>query len=85
MFLMEMKKKNYLEKIRCHLKFDNMFIVPRRHQSGGLALLWMNDLDLHIKTFSPHHIDTVVNPRINDTWRFTGFYGAPEVANWGDY
>ena len=77
-FLMETKKKNsYMEKIRCHMKFDNMFLVPRRHFSGGLALFWSNDLDLHIRTFSPHHIDAVVNPRVDDAWRFTGFYRAP--------
>ena len=60
------------------------FIVPRRHQSGSLALLWMNELDLHIRTFSPHHIDAVVSPGIDNAWRFTGFYGAPEVANQED-
>ena len=66
-FLMETKKKNsYMEKIRCRLKFDNMFLVPRRNLSGGLALFWMNDLDLHIRTFSSHHIDVVVNPRVDD-------------------
>ncbi|KAL4626410.1 hypothetical protein ACB092_05G094200 [Castanea dentata] len=70
-----------MEKIRCHLKFDNMFVVPQRHLSAGLALLWMNELDLHIRTFSPYHIDTVVNPRIDDAWRFTGFYGALETIN----
>ena len=81
-FLMETKKKNsYMEKIRCHLKFDNMFLVPRRHFSGGLALFWSNDLDLHIRTFSSHHIDAVVNPRIDDAWQFTGFYRAPKIAN----
>ena len=81
-FLMETeKKKSYLEKLRCRLKFDNLFIVPQRNLSGSLALLWSNDLDLHIHTFSPHHIEAVVNPRIDDAWRFTGFYGAPEVAN----
>ena len=81
-FLMETKKKNsYMEKIRCHLKFDNMFLVPRRHFSGGLALFWSNDLDLHIHTFSPHHIDAVVNPRVDDAWRFMGFYRAPKIAN----
>ena len=41
----------------------------------------MNDLNLHIWTFSPHHIDAVVNLGIDDTWRFMGFYGAPKVAN----
>lgn len=66
-FLMETKKKNsYIEKIRCRLKFENMFLVPRRHLSGGLALFWRNELDLHICTFSPHHIDVVVNPRVDD-------------------
>ena len=67
-FLMETKKKKlYLERLRCRLKFDNLFIVPRKNLSGGLALLWMNDIDLHIRTFSPRHIDAVVNPRIDDT------------------
>ena len=82
LFLMETKrKKSYLECLRCRLGYDNLFIVPRRNLSGGLALLWMNEIDLHIWTFSPHHIDAVVNPRIDDAWRFTGFYGVPEVAN----
>ncbi|XP_075633927.1 uncharacterized protein LOC142606466 [Castanea sativa] len=44
----------------------------------------MNDLDFHIRTFSPQHIDAVVDPGIDDAWRFTGFYGALEVANWKD-
>lgn len=81
-FLMETKNKNlYMEKIRCCLKFDNMFLVPRRNLSGGLALFWMNDLDLQIRTFSPHHIDVVVNPRVDDAWQFSGFYEAPETVN----
>ena len=79
---METKKKNaYLERIQCRLGFDNLFIVPRRNLSGGLALFWMNELDLHIRTFSPCHIDAMVNPRVDDAWRFMGFYRAPEVAN----
>ena len=40
----------------------------------------MNDLDLHVRTFSPRHINVVVNPGIDDAWHFTGFYEAPEVA-----
>ena len=58
-----------------------MFLVLRRNFSGGLALFWSNDLDLHIRTFSPHHIDAVVNPRVDDAWWFTGFYGASKTAN----
>ena len=81
-FLMETRKKaSYLEKLRCRLKFDNLFVVQRKNRGGGLALLWMNDLNLHIRTFSPRHIDAVINPEIDDAWRFMGFYRAPEVAN----
>ena len=66
-FFMEMKKKkSYLDRLRRRLRFDNLFIVSRRNLIGALALLWMNNLDLHIQTFSPHHIDAVVNPRIDD-------------------
>ena len=83
--LMENKTKaSYLEKLRCKPKFDNQFMVPRKNRGGGLALLWMNDLKLHIRTFSPRHIDVVINPGIDDAWRFTGFYGVPKVANWED-
>ena len=41
----------------------------------------MNDLDLHIRSFSLHHINAIVNPGIDDAWCFMGFYRAPEVAN----
>ena len=33
------KKRSYLERLWCYLNFDNMFIVPRKNRSGGLALL----------------------------------------------
>ena len=79
---METKKKNsYLEKLRCKLKFDNLLIMPRRNRGGGLALLWMDDMNLHIQTFLPRHIDAVINLGIDDAWRFKGFNRAPEVAN----
>lgn len=75
------KKKSFLERLRCRLKFENTFIVLRRNLVGGLALLWKNDLNLHVRTFSPRHIDTVVNLRIDDAWCFMGFFRALEVAN----
>ena len=81
-FLMEtQKKRSYLERLRCCLNFDNIFIVPQKNRSGGLALQWMNEINLHIRTYSLHHINVVVNPRVDDAWHFTGFYGALEAAN----
>ena len=58
-------KASYLEILRCKLKFDHLFVVPRKNRGGGLALLWMNDLNLHIRTFLPKHIDAI-NLGIND-------------------
>ena len=78
------KKKSHLEWVCCRLKFNNLFIVPRKNLGGGLAFLWMNDLNVHIQTFSSRHIDAVVNLGINDAWRFMGFYEAPELANQED-
>lgn len=63
------------------LEVQQPFHCAKDKSEGGLALLWMNSLDLHIQTFSPRHIDAVVNSRIDDAWRFTGFYKAPKVAN----
>lgn len=73
-FLMETRKKDsYLERLRCRLKYDNLLIVLRKNLGNGLALLWNNDLHLHVRTFSPRHIDAVVNPGIDDAWCLTGF------------
>ena len=81
-FLMETKKKKaYLERLRCRLEFDKMFIVPRKNLSGGLALFWMKELDLHISIFLPRCIDAVVNLRICDAWHFTDFSRALEIVN----
>jgi len=32
-------------------------------------------LDFLVNTFSPNHIDVIVNKEKEDEWRFMGFYG----------
>ncbi|KAL0431154.1 UNVERIFIED_CONTAM: hypothetical protein Sradi_0741400 [Sesamum radiatum] len=49
-------------------------------KSGGFMLLWRKDLNVTLQSFSPHHIDITVAEVGNDSWRFTKFYGHPEVA-----
>uniref|UniRef100_A0A2N9FFZ2 Reverse transcriptase domain-containing protein n=1 Tax=Fagus sylvatica TaxID=28930 RepID=A0A2N9FFZ2_FAGSY len=68
-----------LEKLRCQLQFDSKFIVNRRNKGGGLCLFWKKDVKLSVQSFSHSHIDALVNDNQPDTWRFTGFYGAPET------
>ena len=81
-FLMETRsKESFLKNLRSKLELDNVHIVPRLNIGGGLALYWKKGIDLHVLDSSPSHIDAVINPGVDDTWRFTGFYGNPVTAN----
>uniref|UniRef100_A0A2N9ESV5 Endonuclease/exonuclease/phosphatase domain-containing protein n=1 Tax=Fagus sylvatica TaxID=28930 RepID=A0A2N9ESV5_FAGSY len=68
-----------LEVLQCRLKFSSKLVVSRREHGGGLALFWKQEANLMIKSYSTHHIDTVVNEGIEDSWHFTGFYGVSET------
>ncbi|KAL4628496.1 hypothetical protein ACB092_05G243100 [Castanea dentata] len=80
-FLLETKLKvRHVERVRKRLGFANGFIKPSRGYSGGLALLWMREINLSIKSFSNHHIDaTVIEANSSLEWRITGFYGNPQT------
>ena len=80
---METKSRdNYVKNLRAKLQLDNVHIVSRHNTSGGLALFWSRDINLHVLDASLTYIDAVVNPGVDDAWRFTGFYGNPVMANW---
>ena len=80
-FLLETKSKSRrMEKIKFKLGFTNGLYVQSRGRSGGLALLWSNDTNLEIKSYSNHHIDAIITEADNGlSWRFTGFYGYLET------
>ena len=81
-FLMETKAEKYiLERVGKRIQFTNLFVVPRVNKGGGLALFWKSDLDVDVQTFSTHHIDAIVNQRVDNAWHFIGFYGDPDTAN----
>ncbi|KAH9679641.1 putative reverse transcriptase/RNA-dependent DNA polymerase [Citrus sinensis] len=60
------------------LKFENCFIVDRCGLGGGLALLWTSDVSLEVKSYSKHHIDSVIHNENGSSWRCTSVYGHPE-------
>lgn len=62
--------------MRVLLKYDCGFSVPSNGRSGGLAILWKEELNLSIISFSLGHIDAAVKNSEN-WWRFTRFYGNP--------
>ncbi|GLT66721.1 hypothetical protein SLA2020_390740 [Shorea laevis] len=62
-----------------------MFVVDAVGLSGGLALFWMEDVQLEIQNYSLRHINAVITePRLNFQWKLTGFYGHPETARRGE-
>ena len=76
-FLLETKvRKRRLERIKERIGFANGLFVPCQGRSSSLALLWLRETNLEIKSFGSHHIDVVVtNESSNFKWRLTGFYG----------
>ncbi|XP_059431636.1 uncharacterized protein LOC132165159 [Corylus avellana] len=81
-FLMETKlRKVKMEVIRYKLGFSNLFVVDCVGKSGGLALLWGDDVVVDIQNYSQRHINGIIqSPNSNVQWKLTGFYGHPEVT-----
>ncbi|KAJ8435872.1 LOW QUALITY PROTEIN: hypothetical protein Cgig2_028580 [Carnegiea gigantea] len=56
--------------------------VDARGRSGGLALLWLKDIEVALLTQSSHHIDVEIGGRDDEpSWRFTGLYEWPETQH----
>ena len=70
-----------MARIKRKLERQQGLVVPSVQRGGGLALLWKSSLKVDVQTYSPHHIDTIViEEQENKRWRFTGFYGHPEIS-----
>ena len=79
LFLIETKMDiTEMTVVRSRLGFHNALIVPSMGRSGGLAMLWKDDVDLVIQSYSHHHIDSFIKSTDNFQRRFTGFYGFSE-------
>lgn len=75
-FLMETKQLiEKMRNIKEDLQYQAIFIVPSLGRSGSLAMLWKEDVDLHVQTFSHNHIDVVVFSIMGPPWRIIGCYG----------
>lgn len=47
----------------------------------GLPLLWSDDVELSISSFSSRHIDAMVKNDQGILWHFTKMYGDPVTSN----
>ncbi|KAL9670235.1 hypothetical protein QQ045_007786 [Rhodiola kirilowii] len=83
--LIETKKNDgNWDPIRCRLGFKGCVAVDSRGKSGGLALMWTDEVELELLSFSHSHIDVAVKGEVK--FFFTLFYGSPRVlermASW---
>lgn len=50
-------------------------------RAGGLALLWMADVDIHLRSTGTHFIDVLMKEEGGMSWRLTGIYGWSKSSN----
>ena len=56
-------------------------MIRSEGRSGGMALLWIRDVDVENKSFSSSHIDVIVmDPISRFKWRMIGFYRILETS-----
>ena len=67
-----------MRRIQADLPYCCMLAIPSEQRRGGLALLWKEDVKLHIQTYSPNHIEALILNGLDPSWRLTDFYGWPE-------
>ncbi|KAL6549238.1 hypothetical protein OROHE_009083 [Orobanche hederae] len=82
-FICETKLKSYqCSSWRNYFGYNGMIVVEAHGKSGGLLLLWKDVIDISIRSYNQGHIDCVINAD-PIKWRFTGFYGNPDVNHRG--
>uniref|UniRef100_A0A803PAC6 Reverse transcriptase domain-containing protein n=1 Tax=Cannabis sativa TaxID=3483 RepID=A0A803PAC6_CANSA len=83
LFIMESRlAKHDVETLRLKLHFDSGLEVPRIGRSGGLILLWTNDVIVNLLSQSISHFDCYVSCSSQSKFfHFTCFYGSPIESN----
>ncbi|BFG30893.1 hypothetical protein CerSpe_171670 [Prunus speciosa] len=81
-FLSETKKTiQQMAGVSAQLGAIGQFSVSRNGRAGGLALLWRHGVKVSIRSFSSGHIDAMIEGVTQNCFRFTGFYGNPDLAS----
>lgn len=80
--LMETKMSNKkIAFLKIKTGFENIFAVDSMGRSGGLALLWRDDILVEIQNYSRRHINAIISQDNNGPkWKFTGFYRHPNTT-----
>ncbi|KAM6567220.1 hypothetical protein CsatA_026348 [Cannabis sativa] len=82
LFLMETKlPDNSVPRVRQSLRFPNGLESPRSGLSGGLLLLWKDEVEISLLHMGSTFFDCYMTIENSPTVHLTCFYGAPEVHN----
>ncbi|CAK9329991.1 unnamed protein product [Citrullus colocynthis] len=77
-FKRHLQIKIYDNRVKRDITFDNCLEVPIVGRSGGLMLLWNNDVDANVQPFLASHIDIV--KIVNSMWSGHGNIDANEFC-----
>uniref|UniRef100_A0A803PR19 Reverse transcriptase domain-containing protein n=1 Tax=Cannabis sativa TaxID=3483 RepID=A0A803PR19_CANSA len=78
LFLCETLSNNIvLERLRVKLGFEGLYSVDSRGHSGGVAMLWRNNIEAQLLRYSTNFIDIQIESPNSTPWRLTGLYGEP--------
>ncbi|XP_015384889.1 uncharacterized protein LOC107176616 [Citrus sinensis] len=81
LFLMEtLCSREKLESLKLNLGYVNLFTVNKVGRSGGLALNLKLAYKVQLLNFGRTFIDVQVENAEVGKWRYTGFYGFPEMS-----
>uniref|UniRef100_A0A803PZC4 Endonuclease/exonuclease/phosphatase domain-containing protein n=1 Tax=Cannabis sativa TaxID=3483 RepID=A0A803PZC4_CANSA len=85
LFLMETRlNNNSLSRFRQSLNFSHGLEVPRLGLSGGLMLLWKDDIDVKLNNIGSCFFDCYMTSNAGQQFHFSAFYGSPTVQNRSD-
>ena len=73
--------EDWMVMVRDKCGFKHGIFVSSNDSSGGLAMLWKEEVKLHVQSFSLSHIDALVDDGTKiGKWHLMGFYGNPETS-----
>lgn len=62
------------------LRIESCLVVNKNGMGSGLALVWNNNVNVSITSYSSHHIDAMVQNGNRSWMRFMGIYGHLEMG-----
>ncbi|MCI22403.1 endonuclease/exonuclease/phosphatase family protein, partial [Trifolium medium] len=79
LFLSEtLSKAQKLESIRVMLKYDSCLSIDVEGRSGGLAVMWKDNVKCKVMNYSRNFINLIIEDGEKGDWRLTCYYGYPE-------